>query len=133
MKHIVVDLEMNKVGKEHRNVKILSSKLLKAKEQVNISKSKNKQSDKNQHEKVNGTISPKSILGVIQEFKEEEKAKPSSDPATMSATPTSTMRRSGTKSPRVPYRKHATPRTMPGMAVIRPDASPAPMSAATRR
>ena len=62
-------------GKEHKNVKILSSKLLKAKEQVNISKSKNKQSDKNQHEKVNGTISPKSILGVIQEFKEEEKAK----------------------------------------------------------
>jgi len=63
-------------GKEHRNVKILSSKLLKVKEQVNnISKSKNKQSDKNQHEKVNGTISPKSILGVIQEFKEEEKAK----------------------------------------------------------
>ncbi len=70
---------------------------------------------------------------MMMPVREEEKVKPSSDPATMSATPTSTMRRSGTKSPRVPYRKQATPRTMPGIAVMRPEESPAPMSAATRR
>jgi len=64
---------------------------------------------------------------------DEEKTKPSREPATISAIPTSTMRRSGMKSPRVPYRKQATPRTMPGIAVMRPEASPAPMSWATRR
>ena len=74
-----------------------------------------------------------SARATMTPTRDEEKAKPSSDPATMSAMPTSTMRRSGMKSPRVPYRKQATPRTMPGIAVIRPEASPAPMSWATRR
>lgn len=59
-------------GKEHRNVKILSSKLLKEKEQVNMPKLKNERCDKNKQEKVKGTISPKSILGVIQEFRKEK-------------------------------------------------------------
>lgn len=46
-------------GKEHTNVRILSSKLLKAKEQM-----------KNQEEK------KESVLGAIKKFKAEEKAKP---------------------------------------------------------
>ncbi|EHM40158.1 hypothetical protein [Anaeroglobus geminatus] len=46
-------------GKEHTNVRILSSKLLKAKEQM-----------KNQEEK------KESVLGAIKKYKAEEKAKP---------------------------------------------------------
>ncbi len=46
-------------GKEHMNVRILASKLLKAKEQM-----------KSQEEKKN------SVLGAIKKFKAEEKAKP---------------------------------------------------------
>ena len=46
-------------GKEHSNVRILSSKLLKAKEQM-----------KGQEEK------KESVLGAIKKFKAEEKAKP---------------------------------------------------------
>lgn len=46
-------------GKEHTNVRILASKLLKAKEQM-----------KNQEEK------KESVLGAIKKFKAEEKAKP---------------------------------------------------------
>ena len=46
-------------GKEHTNIRILSSKLLKAKEQM-----------KNQEEK------KESVLGAIKKFKAEEKAKP---------------------------------------------------------
>ena len=46
-------------GKEHTNVRILSSKLLKAKEQM-----------KNQEEK------KESVLGAIEKYKAEEKAKP---------------------------------------------------------
>ena len=70
---------------------------------------------------------------MMMPVRDEENTKPRRDPATMRTTPTSTMRRRGMKSPRVPYRKQATPRTMPGIAVMRPEASPAPMSAATRR
>ena len=47
-------------GKEHKNVRILSSKLLKSKEQV-------KSQDKDK----------KSILGQIKSFKTDDKAKPS--------------------------------------------------------
>ena len=53
-----IKTSINNNGKEHKNVRILSSKLLKAKEQV-------KSQDKNK----------KSILGQIKSFKTDEKSK----------------------------------------------------------
>ena len=64
-----IRISMDDNGKEYSNVRVLSSKLLKAKEQM-----------KNQEEK------KESVLGVIKKYKAEEQAKPSDKKETVKET-----------------------------------------------